>query len=72
MANRKQRVVLNGQSSSSTNVKEEVPQVSILESLLFLIYINNLADTLSSNTMLFADDTCFLCYSWLGDYNLRT
>ena len=54
LTNRKQRVVLNGQSSSWTNVKAGVPQVSILGPLLFLIYI---ADGLSSNTNLFADDT---------------
>ena len=57
MTNRKQRVVLNGQSSSWTNVKAGVPQGSILGPLLFLIYINDLADGLSSNTKLFADDT---------------
>ena len=57
MTNRKQRVVLNGKSSSWTNVKAGVPQGSILGPLLFLIYINDLADGLSSNTKLFADDT---------------
>ena len=57
LANRKQRVVLNGQSSSWTNVKAGVPQGCILGPLLFLININNLADGLSSNTNLFADDT---------------
>ena len=56
LTNRKQRVVLNGQSSSWTNVKAGVPQGSILGSLLFLIYINDLADGLSSNTKLSADD----------------
>ena len=57
LTNRKQRVVLNGQSSSWTNVKAGVPQGSILGPLLFLIYINDLADGLSSNTKLSADDT---------------
>ena len=56
LTNRKQRVVLNGQSSLWTNVKAGVPLGSILGPLLFLIYINNLAD-LSSNTKLLADDT---------------
>ena len=50
--NRKQRVVLNGQSSSWTNVKAGVPQGSSLGLLLFLIHTNNLADGLSSNTKL--------------------
>ena len=34
-----------------------VPQSSIVRPLLFLIYANNLADGLSSNTKLYADDT---------------
>ena len=57
LTNRKQRVVLNGQSSSWTNVKAGVPQGSILGLLLFLIYINDLIDGISSNTNLFASDT---------------
>ena len=56
LTNRKQRVVLNVQSSSWTNVKAGVSQGFILGPLLFLIHINDLTDRLS-NTKLFSDDT---------------
>ena len=56
LANRKQTILLNGQSSLWANVKAGVPQDSILGPLLFLICINDLANGLSSNTTLFADD----------------
>ena len=36
-----------------------VPQVSVLGTLLFIIYINDIADKLTSLTRLFADDTSF-------------
>ena len=52
--NRKQRVVLNGQSSNWVDVKAAVPQGSII---LFLIYINDLPEGLITNVKLFADDT---------------
>ena len=53
---RKQQVVLNGQASPSVSIEAGVPQGSILRPLLFLIYINNLSDDLSTNAKLFADD----------------
>ena len=52
---RKQRVALNGQHSRWSDVSAGVPQGSILGPL-FLIYINDLPDNLSSNPKLFADD----------------
>ena len=53
---RKQRMVLNGQLSSWSNIETGVPQGSILGPLLFLIYINDLSDGLTANARLFADD----------------
>ena len=57
LRNRKQKVVLNGQTSIWENIYAGVPQGSILGPLLFLIYINDLAKNLSSNPKLFVYDT---------------
>ena len=52
-----QRVVLNGQTSLWRPILAGVPQRSILSTLLFLIYINDLPNELKSNVTLFADGT---------------
>ena len=57
LKNREQIIVLNGQTSSWTNVIAGDPQGYILGPLFFLIYINDLSDDLSSNPKLFEDDT---------------
>ena len=55
--NREQRVVLNGQTSEWKRIYSGVPQGSVLGSLLFLIYISDLPDGLTSMCKIFADDT---------------
>ena len=58
---REQRVVSKDASSSFTTILGGVPQSSVPAPLLFIIYINDIADKLTSLTRLCADDTSFTC-----------
>ena len=54
---RRQRVIVDGEISNWKSVLSGVPQGSVLGPILFLIYINNLEDDISSKVLKFADDT---------------
>ena len=52
--NRHRRVVLSGQSSKWSLVEADVPKGSILSTLFFLVYINDLPQGLRCDIKLFA------------------
>ena len=57
LTDRRQRVVIDGEVSNCKSVLSGVPQGSVLGPLLFLIYINDWDDNITSNVLKFADDT---------------
>ena len=57
LTDRRQRAVVDGEVSNWKSVLSGVPQGSVLGPILFLIYINDLDDSITSNVLKFADDT---------------
>ena len=57
LSNRQLQVVLDGKSSQEYLVNARVPQGSILDPTLFLLYINDLPDDVICNIAIYADDT---------------
>ena len=61
LSGRKQYVSVSGVDSNYRDIKHGVPQGSVLGPILFLIYINDLANaTIYSRSFNFADDTAIL------------
>ena len=56
LTERYQRVMVDGESSSTTAVKSGVPQGTVLGPLMFLVYINDINENITSSVRLFADD----------------
>ena len=57
LTHRRQRVIVDGEISNWKCVLSGVPQGSVLGLILFLIYINDLDDDISSKVLKFAEDT---------------
>ena len=57
---RRQRAVFDVEVSNCKYIFSGVPQGSVLRLILFLIYINDLDDDITSKVLKFADDTIFL------------
>ena len=70
LKDRRQAVVLKGSRSPYLSLSAGVPQGSVLGPLLFLVYINDIAEDIESIIKLFADDTSM--YLGLENVNVRT
>ena len=57
LSDRSQQVTVCGEESNWKRVTSGIPQGSVLGPLLFVIYINDLPDAVSSTPYIFADDT---------------
>ena len=54
---RTQQVVVNGSTSPTAPVLSGIPQGTVLGPVLFVVYINDLLDNITSEGLMFADDT---------------
>ena len=61
LSERKQRVIINGKCSGWSEVSSGVPQGSLQGPMLFVIFINDIEDTIFGNIFKFIYDTKLLC-----------
>ena len=71
LTNRSQITLINQAKSNPKLITCGVPQGSILSTILFNLYINDLPNHSNSTTRLFADDAC-LCFSAKDSIQLET
>jgi hypothetical protein len=57
ISNRQQVVFINNETSNYGDIKAGVPKVSVLDPLLFRLYVNDITDNLHNLALSFADDT---------------
>ena len=60
LGSRRQRVILGETTSNWTQVLSGVPQGSVLGPVLFILYINDLPETMTNKNSIYADDTKIL------------
>jgi len=69
LTNRRHRVIIEGTASDWKPLTSGVPQGSIIDPILFLVYVNDIMENLSAGTSfpLYADDT--KCARVINDFN---
>ena len=57
LSNRIQRVVVNNEMSTWSTISSGIPQGSVLGPTFFVVFINDIPDSINSTVNIFADDT---------------